>query len=98
MPSKTYVMLRSAQRARLEARGTSMQPQVETGTLAEGAVAVLAAADPAQKVALSRVLARRWRQGDMAIGRAPPPGRPARPERPALLPPRDMPERRNFCL
>src|SRR5712692_5962815 len=96
MPSKTYLLLRSAQGAPLEARRTSMQPQVETATLAEGAVAVLAAADPAQKVALSRTLARRWRQGDMAIGRATPPERPARPERPALLPPRDMPKRRNF--
>ncbi len=65
-------------------------------SLAEGAVAVLAAAEPGQKVALSRALARRWRQGDMPIGRATPPERPARPERPALLAPRDMPKRRNF--
>jgi len=65
-------------------------------TLAEGAVAVLAAADPAEKVRLSRALAARWRDGDMTIGRATPPERPARPERPALLPPRDMPKRRNF--
>jgi len=32
----------------------------------------------------------------MAIGRADPPSRPARPERPVLRPPRDMPKRRNF--
>ncbi len=32
----------------------------------------------------------------MAIGRATPPPRPARPERPLLRPPRDMPRRRNF--
>ena len=32
----------------------------------------------------------------MAIGAAAPPDRPARPERPVLLPPREMPRRRNF--
>ena len=32
----------------------------------------------------------------MAIGRVLPPPRPARPERPVLRPPRDMPRRRNF--
>jgi uncharacterized ferritin-like protein (DUF455 family) len=57
---------------------------------------VLFAAAPAQKVALSRALAARWRAGGMAVGRATPPTRPARPKRPVLLPPRDMPRRRNF--
>jgi uncharacterized ferritin-like protein (DUF455 family) len=57
---------------------------------------VLAAAEPARKVALSRALAARWRQGEIAVGHAVPPPRPARPERPLLLPPRDMPRRRNF--
>jgi uncharacterized ferritin-like protein (DUF455 family) len=65
-------------------------------TLAQGAVAILAAADPGRKAALSRALAARWRAGDMAIGRASPPLRPARLERPVLRPPRDMPRRRNF--
>ncbi len=59
-------------------------------------MAVLNAAEPAAKVALSRELAARWQNGELAIGRAVPPPRPARPERPALLPPRDMPKRRNF--
>ncbi len=57
---------------------------------------MLGAADPAQKVALSRALAARWRGGGMAVGQASPPLRPARPKRPTLLPPRDMPKRRNF--
>jgi uncharacterized ferritin-like protein (DUF455 family) len=65
-------------------------------TLAAGAVAVLNTAEPAQKVALSRSLAAHWHAGAIAIGRAAPPLRPARPERPALLPPRKMPKRRNF--
>jgi len=34
--------------------------------------------------------------GGLAVGEAIPPARPARPERPLLLPPRDMPKRRNF--
>jgi uncharacterized ferritin-like protein (DUF455 family) len=65
-------------------------------TLAEGAAAILGTADPARKVALSRALAARWHAGSLAIGRASPPLRPARPERPVLRPPRDMPRRRNF--
>src|SRR5947207_183763 len=64
--------------------------------LAEGAAAILAAAEPAEKVALSRALAARWRAGGMTVGHAIPPLRPARPIRPALCPPRDMPRRRNF--
>jgi uncharacterized ferritin-like protein (DUF455 family) len=51
---------------------------------------------PAQKVALSRALAARWRDGAIGIGSAVAPPRPARPARPELLPPRDMPKRRNF--
>jgi uncharacterized ferritin-like protein (DUF455 family) len=49
-----------------------------------------------RKVALSRALAARWHAGAMAIGGASPKLRPARPERPVLRPPRDMPRRRNF--
>lgn len=59
-------------------------------------MAVLAAAEPTQKVALGREMAARWRRGGMAIGVAHPPARPARPERPPLLPPRDMKRRRNL--
>jgi uncharacterized ferritin-like protein (DUF455 family) len=38
----------------------------------------------------------RWRAGDIEVGRATPLARPARPERPHLLSPRDMPRRRNL--
>jgi uncharacterized ferritin-like protein (DUF455 family) len=65
-------------------------------TLAEGAATILAAGEPAEKVALSRALASRWQGGAIGIGSAAPPSRPARPARPVLLPPRDMPKRRNF--
>jgi len=85
--------------ARLEARKAVMQLRHELRTgaaLAEGAVAVLTAPEPAQKVALSRAVAARWRAGTMALGSALPPPRPARPPHPVLRPPRDMPKRRNF--
>jgi uncharacterized ferritin-like protein (DUF455 family) len=59
-------------------------------------VAVLNAADPARKVALSRAVAARWRRGGMTVGAAHSPARPARPERPVLHPPRDMKRRRNL--
>jgi len=63
--------------------------------LADAACAVLAAAAPAEKVALSRAAAAGWQSGAITeIGRAAPPERPARPAQPLLLPPRDMPRRR----
>jgi uncharacterized ferritin-like protein (DUF455 family) len=64
--------------------------------LAPSAAAILETAEPAGKVALSRALAAGWRLGGMEIGRTTAPLRPARPSRPPLLPPRDMPKRRNF--
>jgi uncharacterized ferritin-like protein (DUF455 family) len=65
-------------------------------SLAGGAVAILAAAEPAEKVALSRALAAVWAASGMAVGHAEPPSPPARPSRPLLLPPKDMPKRRAF--
>jgi uncharacterized ferritin-like protein (DUF455 family) len=59
-------------------------------------VAILAIAEPMAKVAASRALAASWSEGDLPLGDAAPPSRPARPERPVLRPPREMPKRRNF--
>ncbi len=69
---------------------------VSTVTLAEGAVAVLNTADGREKAAKSRRLAADWAaaRGSMAVGHAHPPARPARPDRPELLSPRDVPRRR----
>src|SRR5207237_9528746 len=66
------------------------------GTLAREATAILATADPAVKAAASRALAESWGGGVMALGRAVPPPHPARPRRPLLRPPREMPKRRAF--
>lgn len=58
------------------------------------AVAVLATADPHAKLMAARAAARDWRLGRLAHGfDAPLPDRPARPERPELLPPNRMPKR-----
>jgi len=63
--------------------------------LAHGACDILTAADPAEKVSRARALATDWREGRAAfVTVALPPQRPARPERPPLLPPRDMPKRK----
>jgi uncharacterized ferritin-like protein (DUF455 family) len=47
-------------------------------------------------VSASRRLAAPWRAGGIALGTAVPPPRPARPDRPLLVPARDMPRRRHF--
>jgi len=66
-----------------------------TVSLPEAAVAVLSAAAPADKVRLTRDYAAEWQAGDMAgTGRAQPPRHPARPARPELRRPGDMPKRR----
>lgn len=62
-------------------------------SLREDAVRVLTAAEPAEKVALTREAVARWRTGDKTIGRAAPPRTPARPARPELMRPGDMPKR-----
>ncbi len=69
-------------------------------TLTQMATAVLETADAKTKTALSRDYAARWfaaRRGEtpeIKIGTASPPLRPARPAKPELLDPRDVPRRR----
>jgi uncharacterized ferritin-like protein (DUF455 family) len=65
-------------------------------TLAEDATEILNTAAPAAKVALSRAVTAVWKGGRLPVGIATAPPRPARVDRPMLLPPRDMPRRRNF--
>ncbi len=68
-------------------------------TLTEMAVEVLSTHDGRAKTALSRAHAATWFAAraaghDIPLGRATPPMRPARPEHPELLDPRDVPRRR----
>ena len=63
-------------------------------TLCDAAVAVLTTAAPLEKVRLTRDYAAAWRDGLISdFGSLAPPERPARPERPPLMLPRDMPKR-----
>ncbi|HMG50317.1 MAG TPA: ferritin-like domain-containing protein [Inquilinus sp.] len=63
--------------------------------LTDHAVRVLEAADPQRKVVLTHAAAEAWRSGTMPVlGTLRPPMRPARPARPELLRPGDMPKRR----
>jgi uncharacterized ferritin-like protein (DUF455 family) len=70
-----------------------------TQSLAEMAVEVLTTAEGRAKAALSRRHAASWQAARAAgrplpIGRGSPPDFPARPEKPDLLPPREVPRRR----
>lgn len=63
-------------------------------TLADAAVGVLTTPDPAGKCALTRQIATAWQAGALVeVGTCQPPDRPARPDAPLLLAPRDMPKR-----
>jgi len=62
-------------------------------TLTELAVGVLSTADPDAKVRLTEDAAAAWKAGTLDVGNTAPPDRPARPLKPELLAPRDMPRR-----
>jgi uncharacterized ferritin-like protein (DUF455 family) len=64
-------------------------------SLTAGAVAILQTPDAVAKAEQSRALATAWRSGRITeLGDTAPPMRPARPERPRLGPPREVPRRR----
>ena len=65
-----------------------------TLTLAAAADEVLRTGDSREKCRISRAHAARWQAGEMAkVGIATPPDMPARPEKPELVDPRDVPRR-----
>ncbi len=67
------------------------------GTLVEYASSIVRAPETSHKVALALEATRLWQSGQLDTGRASRPAampdRPGRPEKPALLPPREMPKR-----
>lgn len=70
---------------------------VEPTTLAAACLTVLNTAEPEKKAANGRKVAEAWRLGKLRRDVETPhdwPDRPARPLRPELLPPRDMPRRK----
>ncbi len=65
-----------------------------TATLSAAACAVLGAVEPAEKCRLTRAAAADWAAGRItATGESLPPARPARPLRPPLMAPKEMPKR-----
>lgn len=65
-------------------------------SLTDAACAVLSTADAGAKALLGRAAAAAWAEGAIArVGETRPPDRPARPDRPELLPPGRMPKRRS---
>ena len=67
----------------------------QTEALTEAACRVLLTPRPKDKVALTNEIAAAWRAGQIEpIGQAIPPERPARPDRPVLRAPREVPRRR----
>ena len=64
-------------------------------SLTEAAIAVLQTPDPMEKARLGRQVAAAWREGVLVeIGSVLPPDRPARPEKPDLLPPNRVKRRK----
>ena len=62
-------------------------------SLGQRAATVLLTADPHAKAVAAKSMAAEWRQGVLTDDAVVPPSRPARPERPELLPPKAMPKR-----
>jgi uncharacterized ferritin-like protein (DUF455 family) len=62
-------------------------------SLREDAVSVLNTSDPDAKVAVTAEAVARWRGGAKIVGRAVPPREPARPSKPELRRPGEMPKR-----
>lgn len=68
---------------------------IQTTTIQDAALEVLTTAEATAKAQLSRLQAARWREGALTIGAALAlPLRPARPERPRLALPRELPKRK----
>ncbi|MEL6977457.1 MAG: ferritin-like domain-containing protein [Pseudomonadota bacterium] len=76
-----------------DAGGDPAERASEFPSLTAGAARVLREPDAAAKAAISRRLAAAWTRGALPIGNAAPPDAPARPEKPALIDPRDTPKR-----
>ena len=69
----------------------------EQNSLAVACRSVLTTENPREKAAIARRVAEDWRHGRLSRDNAKPtawPDRPARPPKPELLPPRDMPRRK----
>ncbi len=68
----------------------------DTQSIIEAACSVLLTANPAEKAARAREVAKAWNAGEMEVssGPSPLPERPARPDKPVLTAPNNVPRRR----
>ncbi|CAK8536352.1 unnamed protein product [Lathyrus sativus] len=73
-------------------------PFGEASSLAEFGSIVLSTTDPLTKSHLSHVAYSLWRRHNVPIGLSDPPSRPARPEKPILVSPREIPAPKNSGL
>ncbi len=75
----------------------SLPPSTKIHSLKDGARQILETSNLEEKVALAYYVANQWFKGALSISRGTSekgmPDRPGRPEKPELLPPRDMPKR-----
>ncbi|KAF4354347.1 uncharacterized protein LOC115701060 [Cannabis sativa] len=67
-------------------------------SLAELGALVLSTSDPLTKSRLSHLAYTRWRHENLPIGVAEPPSRPARPPKPELVSPKEIPAPKNSAL
>lgn len=68
-------------------------------TLQRGAISALSATSLDEKIALTRTTARQWFRGTLGVGAEPgllPPSRPGRPDKPALVPPSRVRQKRSI--
>ncbi|KAI3780489.1 hypothetical protein L2E82_10470 [Cichorium intybus] len=73
--------------------------QVDSATsLAEIGAMVLSTSDPIKKSRLSHLAYSRWRRDKLPIGASKPPDRPARPQKPQLVSPKEIPSPKNSKL
>ncbi|CAL9771200.1 unnamed protein product [Musa acuminata subsp. burmannicoides] len=78
-----------------------LEPDLTTMTaasLAECAALVLSSSDPLAKSTLSHLAYTRWCRREILVGTASPPSRPARPDRPLLVPPKEVPSHKSSGL
>ena len=80
-----------------DADNASESPDLAAASLAGVSRAIVAEPDTARKVALAKAAAKAWYGGRLSLGNrseaVPMPDRPGRPDKPELLPPRQMPRR-----
>ncbi|PIA32963.1 hypothetical protein AQUCO_04200005v1 [Aquilegia coerulea] len=67
-------------------------------SLSEYGALVLSTSDPLAKSKLSHLAYSKWRHGELSIGVSTPPNQPARPSKPQLVPPKEIPVPKNSGL